>query len=57
MFENYLATNQDLEMIEKALHFVWRKELDFIFKERDKIVNTLVVRNNYRAPSSIIFQI
>jgi hypothetical protein len=43
MFENYLATNQDLEMIEKALHFVWRKELDFIFKERDKIANTLVI--------------
>lgn len=43
MFEKYLATEQDLKAIEEALSFVWRKELDFIFFDRQKINSILVI--------------
>ena len=43
MFEKYLATQKDLEAIEQGIDFVWRKELDFIFKDRSKIAKTLVI--------------
>ena len=43
MFEKYLATKKDLEAIEQGIDFVWRKELDFIFKDRSKIAKTLVI--------------
>ena len=43
MFKKYLATEKDLKAIEEGLSFVWRKELDFIFKDKSKIAKTLVI--------------
>ncbi len=43
MFENYTHTKEDVEAIEEALAYLERPELDFIFKDRDLIKNTLVV--------------
>jgi len=43
MFEKYIATEKDFEAIEKALGFVWKKELNFIFKDKSKIEKTLVI--------------
>lgn len=43
MFKNYIATQDDLEAIEDALEYLWRPELDFIFRDRSKIERTLVI--------------
>ena len=43
MFENYIHTKKDLEAVEEALEYLERPELDFIFKDRNLINNTLVI--------------
>lgn len=43
MFENYIHTKEDLEAVEEALEYLERPELDFIFKDRKLIDNTLVI--------------
>lgn len=43
MFENYLATDEDFRAIEEGLRTVWKKELDFVFKDRSLIEKTVVV--------------
>lgn len=43
MLENYQATKKDLEAIEEGIRTVWRKELDFIFKEKSYIKNVAPV--------------
>lgn len=43
MFENYQATKEDFNAIEEALTFVWKPELDFIFMDKSKIENAVVV--------------
>lgn len=43
MFENYTHTKEDLEAVEEALEYLERPELDFIFKDRGLIKNTLVI--------------
>lgn len=43
MFENYIHSKEDLEAIEEALEYLERPELDFIFKDRSLIKNTLVI--------------
>jgi len=43
VFENYVHTKEDLEAIEEALEYLERPELDFIFKDRNLIKNTLVI--------------
>jgi len=42
MFENYLATKEDLKAIEEGISTVWLKELDFMFKNR-KLINNIIV--------------
>ena len=43
MFEKYLATKKDFEAVEQGIDFVWRKELDFIFKDRSLIKEATVI--------------
>jgi len=43
MFENYLATDEDFRAIEEGLRTVWKKELDFIFKNRNLIEDVVVI--------------
>lgn len=43
MFENYIHTKEDLEAVEEALEYLERPELDFIFKDRSLIGNTLII--------------
>lgn len=43
MFENYVHTKEDLKAVEEALEYLERPELDFIFKDRNLIKNTLVI--------------
>ena len=43
MFENYVHPKEDLEAVEEALEYLERSELDFIFKDRNLIKNTLVI--------------
>lgn len=43
MFENYNATKEDFEAIEEGIKTVWHPKLDFIFKDKSKIENTVVV--------------
>lgn len=43
MFENYHATPKDLETIKEALTYVEKPELNFIFKDKNKIKKTLIV--------------
>lgn len=43
MFENYSASKQDFHAIEEALQFVWHPKMKFVFRDRSKIANTVVV--------------
>lgn len=43
MFENYSARNQDFKAIEKVLQIVWHPKMKFVFRDRSKIANTVVV--------------
>ena len=43
MFENYKATKKDLEAIEEGIRTVWRKELDFIFKNKKVFDRTSII--------------
>jgi len=43
VFENYVHTKEDLEAIGEALEYLERPELDFIFRDRSLIKNTLVI--------------
>lgn len=43
MFENYVHSKEDLKAVEEAFEYLERPELDFIFKDRSLIDNTLVV--------------
>lgn len=43
MFENYKASQQDLDAIDEGFSFVWKPEMNFIFKDKNKIENTLVI--------------
>lgn len=43
MFENYKATKKDLEAIEEGIKTVWQKEMDFVFKNKTLIRNTIII--------------
>jgi len=43
MFNNYLATQKDLKTVEKGLKFVLHPKMRFVFKNKSKIINTIVV--------------
>lgn len=43
MFENYEATKEDLSAVDAAISYVWRPELNFVFKDVGKVKDTLVV--------------
>lgn len=43
MFENYKATKEDLELIEKGIKTVWRPELNFIFSKKNLLKNTAII--------------
>lgn len=43
MFEKYLATEDDLEAIEKGIFYSWHKDLKFIFRERKFLENVSVI--------------
>lgn len=43
MFENYKATKRDFEAIEEGIRTVWRKEIDFVFKDRSLIENVAII--------------
>ena len=43
MFSNYIATNEDFSAIEEALTYVWKQEIEYIFKDKTRIENTVVV--------------
>lgn len=43
MFNNYLATKDDLEIIIEALKFVMHSKMEFVFKNKSKIANTVIV--------------
>lgn len=43
MTKNYLATNKDLSAVDEALRFVWHPKMRFIFADKSKIANTVVV--------------
>jgi len=43
MFENYLATETDLETIEEGLKTVWKPELNFVFRKKELIASTVAV--------------
>lgn len=40
---NYIATENDLNTIEDAIRFVWQPQLTFIFKDKTKIKQTIVI--------------
>lgn len=41
--KNYSATDKDLRTIENGIRHVWHPKLDFIFKDKQKIKNVVVV--------------
>lgn len=43
MFENYLATKEDFEAIEKALKTVWSNRMNFVFKKKELIKKTVII--------------
>src|SRR3989304_6603917 len=43
MFENYLATKEDLESVEEALKYVWDPKMNFVFKDKSKIKNVITI--------------
>lgn len=43
MFESYQATPKDLQAIEEGIETIWRKEMDFIFKDRGLLENAVVI--------------
>lgn len=43
MFEKYFATIDDFRTIEIGIDFVWKKELDFIFKNKKLIEKVIIV--------------
>lgn len=43
MFNNYLATQKDLKTIEKGLEYVLDPKMQFVFKDKSRIINTAVV--------------
>lgn len=43
MFETFKATKNDFQAIEEGIKTVWRKELDFVFKNKSLIENVAVI--------------
>ena len=43
MFQDYIAKKQDLEAIEKAIAFVNKPEMKFVFSDYSRIKKTLIV--------------
>lgn len=43
MFNNYLATQKDLETVEDGLGFVLHPKMRFVFKDKSRIINTIVI--------------
>lgn len=43
MFEDYLASKEDFEAIDEGINFVWKRELDFIFKDKKIIGKTIII--------------
>lgn len=43
MFSNYLATQKDLKTVEDGLSFVLHPKMQFVLKDKSKIVNTAVI--------------
>lgn len=43
MSSNYLATQKDLKTIEDGLKFVLHPKMSFVFKDKSRIINTIVV--------------
>lgn len=43
MFENYKAIKKDFEAIEQGIKTVWRKEMNFVFKDRSLLKNVVVI--------------
>ncbi len=43
MFDDYVASNEDLDTIAEGINYVWKPELNYIFKEKSRIENTAVI--------------
>lgn len=43
MFENYIAKTEDFRVIEEGIDVVWKKELNFIFRNKKLIKNVIVI--------------
>jgi len=43
MYENYIATEEDLKAIGEGISYVWRTELDYIFNDKSRVKDTVVI--------------
>lgn len=55
MFENYIASNQDLDTISEALEFVLHPKMKFVFSDFSRISKTLII--SYDSKFIYIWQI
>ena len=54
MYENYVATQYDLDTLQEGISYVWKSELDFIFKDRTKLESVRAV--SFDSKNIFIFQ-
>lgn len=40
---NFIASDKDLRAVEEGISYVWHPKLDFIFKDKEKIENVIVI--------------
>jgi len=43
MFRGYIATEEDLRTIEEGISYVWKSELEYIFKDKSRMENTVII--------------
>lgn len=43
MFENYLASKEDLKTIDEALKYVWSPKMNFVFSNKSRISKTTII--------------
>jgi len=43
MHEDFIASEEDLKTIEEGISYVWRSELDYIFNDKSKVKDTVVI--------------
>ena len=43
MFENYLASKEDIDTISEALKYVWSPKMSFVFPDKSRILKTIVI--------------